>query len=727
MLVVCVNFCDLKPEKMPAMNDAGSQTTGAEKVEPQRTLTEDLKSSIREAYRQLQANTPGFTTRRSQSEMIGVVSRALATSGGVGVAEAPTGVGKSLGYLTAGVPIALAAKKKLVISTGTVALQSQLVERDIPAFLKATGLKATVALAKGRTRYLCTRNAAELQGETAQDAMFEGEEALYDRPLSPADADLAQRLAKAYADRRWNGDLDSTPETVSPALRMRITTPASGCAGRRCAHAAQCPVLKARLDVREAQIVVTNHALLLSALALGDSDNGQPLLAPPGDMLLVLDEGHHVAGVAIDQGAANLPLADMATRTGRLQIQIASTYRLVDKEKIATLLPTEAIELAARIAKQLRAFHGEIERAWKPESDDREPLWRAPNGKLPGDWMPAINELGDDTRALFNWVTTAHQLVSKSKEEGAAKERLQRNLGMALDLVEQQHALWTGWRREDKEGQPPMARWITFSHTGDMICHCSPVSAAHVLRTLLWNEVDSVVMTSATLTGGGSFQSLAIDTGMPDNAEMVALSSPFDLPNQAELIVPRFPVTPDDREGHPREVALYLERELDWSKGSMVLFTSRWKMEKVADLLPPPLRVRILVQGNANKSQMIEEHLRRVGAGTGSVLFGLNSFGEGLDLPGEACTTVVITQVPFAVPTDPQTATMSEWLESRGHNSFNLLAIPHALRTLTQFAGRLIRTSTDSGRVIILDSRLLTRRYGQRIIDALPPFKRVIG
>lgn len=154
----------------------------------------------------------------------------------------------------------------------------------------------------------------------------------------------------------------------------------------------------------------------------------------------------------------------------------------------------------------------------------------------------------------------------------------------------------------------------------------------------------------------------------------------------------------------------------------MVLFTSRWKMEKVAGLMPAARRKQVLVQGEMSKTRLIEEHLRRVEAGEGSVLFGLNSFGEGLDLPGEACTTVVITQVPFAVPTDPQTATLSEWFEGRGLNAFNLIAIPHALRTLTQFAGRLIRTSTDTGRVIILDSRLLTRRYGKRIIDALPPF-----
>lgn len=698
-----------------------------EKVEAPRALNDELKTVIRDAYAKLQANTPGFSTRRSQSQMIGVVSRALSHSGGVGVVEAPTGVGKSLGYLTAGVPIALATKKKLVISTGTVALQSQLFERDIPNFLKATGIEATVALAKGRTRYLCTRNAAEAHGDGAQEGMFEDEQPLFDRPLAPIEMDLAQSLSKAFLEGRWNGDLDNAPETISNTLRSRITTPASGCAGRKCAYSAQCAVLRSRNTVREAQIVVTNHALLLSALSIGDSDNGQPLIAPPGDMLLVLDEGHHIGNVAIDQGAASLAMDEMAKRTGRLQIVIAAAYRAVDKDKLGNLLPNEAIEVAARVSKQLKAFRDVVGRSWQPDPSAQEPMWRAPNGRLPDIWMADIEALADDTRALFNWAHAAHAQVAKGKPEDAARERLQRTLGMALEMIEQQHNLWAAWRREDKDGQPPTARWVTLSRDGDLILHGSPVSAANVLRKLLWDEVDSVVMTSATLTGGGDFQALAIDNGIPAEAEMVSLASPFDLPNQAELIVPAFPVTPDDRERHPKEVAKYLVSELDWGKGSIVLFTSRWKMEKVAELMPAAERKRVLVQGESAKQKMIDEHLRRTAAGEGSVLFGLNSFGEGLDLPGEACTTVVITQVPFAVPTDPQTSTLGEWFESRSLNAFNLIAIPHALRTLTQFAGRLIRTSTDTGRVIILDSRLLTRRYGKRIIDALPPFKRVIG
>jgi len=698
-----------------------------EKVEAPRALNDELKAGIRDAYAKLQANTPGFSTRRSQSQMIGVVSRALSHSGGVGVVEAPTGVGKSLGYLTAGVPIALATKKKLVISTGTVALQSQLVERDIPNFLKATGIEATVALAKGRTRYLCTRNAAEAHGDGAQEGMFEDEQPLFDRPLAPIEMDLAQSLSKAFLEGRWNGDLDNAPETISNTLRSRITTPASGCAGRKCAYSAQCAVLRSRNTVREAQIVVTNHALLLSALSIGESDNGQPLIAPPSDMLLVLDEGHHIGNVAIDQGAASLALDEMAKRTGRLQVLIAASYRAVDKDKLGNLLPNEAIEAAAKVSKQLKAFRDVIDRSWRPDPSAQEPMWRAPNGRLPEIWMPDIEAIADDTRALFNWAHAALTQVAKGKPEDAARERLQRNLGMALEMIEQQHNLWTGWRREDKDGQPPTARWITLSRDGDLVLHGSPVSAANVLRKLLWDEVDSVVMTSATLTGGGDFQALAIDNGIPAEAEMVSLASPFDLPNQAQLIVPAFPVTPDDKEGHPKEIAKYLVKELDWGKGSIVLFTSRWKMEKVAELMPAAQRRQVLVQGETAKQKMIDEHLRRTSAGEGSVLFGLNSFGEGLDLPGEACTTVVITQVPFAVPTDPQTSTLSEWFESRGLNAFNLIAIPHALRTLTQFSGRLIRTSTDTGRVIILDSRLLTRRYGKRIIDSLPPFKRVIG
>jgi len=709
--------------------------TVTELDQPPRVLDEALKAQIRAVYRRLQNNTPGFAIRRPQSQMVAVAAQALA-SGGVGVVEAPTGVGKSLAYLTAGVPVALAHEKTLVISTGTVALQAQLMQRDIPNFLKATGLEASVALAKGRTRYLCTRNLEDIGAEGAQGSFFEDEafdQPLYDQPLENVDMSIALRLYQAFNTGYWDGDLDTSPEPISAVLRQHITTPASSCAGRRCAYATRCPVLRARSQVRQAQIVVTNHAFLLSALTLDDEDDSvPPLIVPPAQMLLVIDEGHQIGNVAIDQGAVSLPLEDMARRTGRMHTLMAAVHRDSERDRLGGLSVSEAAELASQISSQLRQFASALNEVVTPPAHRYDPLWRAPNGALPESWYAPITHLFEHTRSLLHWAKAAIAALARKRTDepdNALIDRVWRNLGQALELIQQQYQLWNLWQLRDEPGSPPRARWISQSHHKDkgLILHCSPVSAANVLRKRLWNEVNAVLLTSATLSAGGDFRLLREELALPESTYTISLPSPFNLRKQAELIIPPFAATPDERERHPQEIAVYLDRELDWKQCSLVLFTSRWKMEKVAELLPARRRKKVLVQGESAKQKMIDEHLRRSKAKKGSVLFGLNSFGEGLDLPGAACTTVVITQVPFAVPSDPATATLSEWHENDGRNPFTLIALPHAQRMLTQFAGRLIRTQTDSGRIIILDNRLLTRFYGKRIINALPPFRRVIG
>jgi len=707
-------------------------------TEPAQTphvLDEPLKAQIRAVYRRLQNNTPGFSIRRPQSQMVAMAAHALA-SGGVGVVEAPTGVGKSLAYLTAGVPVALAQEKTLVISTGTVALQSQLIERDIPNFLKATGLEASVALAKGRTRYLCTRNLEDIGAESAQGSFFEDEafdQPLFDQPLETLDMSVALRLYQAFNIGYWDGDLDTSPEPISSLLRQHITTPASSCAGRRCAYATRCPVLRARSQVRQAQIVVTNHAFLVSALMLDDEDESvPPLIVPPAQMLLVIDEGHQISNVAIDQGAVSLALDDMAKRTGRMAQLINAVHKASEREheQLAGLSSQKAIELANQISSQLREFASALNEVVSTPAHRYDPLWRAPNGALPESWYTPITNLFEHTRSLLHWAKSGIAALSRKRSDApdnALIERIWRNLGQALDLIQQQHQLWNLWQLRDEPGSPPRARWISQSYNKGLQLHCSPVSAANVLRKRLWNEVDAVLLTSATLSAGGDFQLLREELALPDSAYTFSLPSPFNLRKQAELIIPPFSAAPDERDRHPQEIAHYLDKELDWKQCSLVLFTSRWKMEKVAELLPAKRRKKVLVQGESAKQKMIDEHMRRCKAKKGSVLFGLNSFGEGLDLPGDACTTVVITQVPFAVPSDPPTATLSEWHQNDGRNPFTLIALPHAQRMLTQFAGRLIRTQHDSGRIIILDNRLLTRFYGKRIINALPPFRRVIG
>jgi len=700
--------------------------------QPARVLDEPLKAQIRSVYRRLQNNTPGFSVRRPQSQMIAVAANALA-SGGVGVIEAPTGVGKSLAYLTAGVPVALAREKTLVISTGTVALQAQLMQRDIPNFLKATGLQATVALAKGRTRYLCTRNLDDIGAESAQSSFFEDDafsQPLYDQPLETSDMSIALRLYQAFNAGQWDGDLDNAPEPVSSILRQHITTPSASCPGRHCPYATRCPVLRARSQVRQAQIVVTNHAFLLSALALDEDESVPPLIVPPSEMLLVIDEGHQLGNVAIDQGAVSLALEEMIRRTGRMAALINAVHRVSEREHLAQLSSTDIIELAQQISAQMRQFGHALAEVVTPPAHRYDPVWRAPNGTLPESWHVPIHSLFEHTRSLLHWAKAGLGALARKRTDEPGNvllERIWRNLGQTLELIQQQYQLWALWQLQDEPGQPPRARWITQGHNKGLVLHCSPVSAANVLRKRLWNEVEAVVLTSATLSAGGNFQLLGEELALPETTHTISLPSPFDLTKQATLIIPPFSAAPNESERHPQEIADYLNHELDWKQCSLVLFTSRWKMEKVAELLPAARRKKVLVQGDGAKQKMIEEHLRRSAAKKGSVLFGLNSFGEGLDLPGAACTTVVITQVPFAVPSDPATATLSEWHENDGRNPFMLIALPQAQRMLTQFAGRLIRTQNDSGRIIILDNRLLTRFYGKRIINALPPFRRVIG
>jgi ATP-dependent DNA helicase DinG len=309
---------------------------------------------------------------------------------------------------------------------------------------------------------------------------------------------------------------------------------------------------------------------------------------------------------------------------------------------------------------------------------------------------------------------------------GPTQEALSRELGIALERIGKQAACWQAWAAEDPANAPPLARWVTLTGDQQLVCHASAVSAAGLLRSVLWGNASGVALTSATLSAGGNFRGYADAVGLPDDAATLSLPSPFDLAAQAQLEVPAMDVLPDAREEHALAISDWLAEHLDWNAGNLVLFTSRAKLDRVLQKLPIDRVRKVRAQGSLGKTQLIAEHVADVEAGKGSTLFGLASFGEGLDLPGKLCETVVITQLPFAVPTDPVGATYAEWLESRGRNPFIEVSIPEATRLLTQYCGRLIRNESDSGRIVLLDRRVVTKRYGAGMLRALPPFRRVI-
>jgi len=695
-------------------------------------LADSTKDAIRAAYARIKEGLPGFRARASQGRMIAEVAKALASAGGVAVIEAPTGTGKSMAYLVAGHEVARFQKKKLLIATATVALQEQLVQRDIPLYLKLNDIEAKVALAKGRGRYLCPRNLL-MAANSIHDAQlglagFEADLLLWNKPPQPRDKQSLAKLRDAFDRGEWNGDMDSAPEPVSDLLRPMITTSAGGCTGRKCGQFMNCPFFAARRAVDDADIIVANQDLVLADLTMpGEDDSwGGVILPRPDETLYIFDEGHHVPGKAIERGAAEVFMTATVRQLSRLGRQVHAAYSLTDKERLGKLALGQGDEKLQELSNTLEELEKEIRLAWLPDPAEAEPMYRGSLGQLPEPWVEHARALDLLTGEVQRWLTAVRRAVVEMTDGGPTQEALSRELGIALERIGRQAACWRAWSSDDPDNAPPLARWVTLGADQQLVCHASAVSAAGLLRNVLWNNASGVVMTSATLSAGGNFRGFADAVGLPDDAVTLSLPSPFDLAAQARLEVPAMHTLPDAREAHAEEISAWLADHLDWDAGNLVLFTSRAKLDRVLQKLPIAHVRKVRAQGSLGKSQLVAEHCADIEAGKGSTLFGLASFGEGLDLPGKLCETVVITQLPFAVPTDPVGATYAEWLESRGRNPFIEVSVPEATRLLTQYCGRLIRSETDHGRIVLLDRRVVTKRYGSGMLRALPPFERVI-
>ncbi len=708
-------------------------------------LSEELKNAIREAYGAL-VERRSLTPRWGQRQMIAEIANTLARipapgEGGaddlpaICVIEAGTGTGKTIAYAVAAIPLARALGKRLVVASATVALQEQFVNKDLPDIRRHSGLQFSVTLAKGRRRYVCLskldRLMAQGQGEPDLLPLYPDE---LEIPVAAEALPVYTAMVDALGRGQWDGDRDNWPEAIREDIWYGATTDHSQCSGRRCPNIGQCSFFRAREALQSADIIVTNHDLVLADLALG----GGAILPPPEESIYVFDEGHHLPDKALSHFASFCRLHTTAhwLRESARQLQQAGSVLApldVLRHPLASL-PAEMEETAAAIEVAEQVVAGLFDDV-EAEDSRGDPQLRFAHGLVPEPLMRAAAPLATRFQQLSTTLSRVEAALEEAlDDEVAGLDRTQLetwhiNCGAMQGRAESALALWQAYAVSGEGEVPPRARWITRLDSGGQLgfdLRCSPILAADILRECLWSRAAGVVVTSATITALNSFERFILHSGIPREARFKVVASPFDYRN-AVFRVPPMDCDPGDAERHTQALIEQLPALLDLSEGSLVLFASRRQMLAVYEGISGQLGDAILMQGDYSKQEILRRHREAIDGGRGSIIFGLASFAEGVDLPGDYCRHVVIAKIPFAVPDSPLEAALAEWVEASGRNAFMEISVPDAALRLVQASGRLLRTEQDGGRVTLLDRRILTRRYGRAILDSLPPFRRELA
>ena len=653
-----------------------------------------------------------FEFRPEQQRMAAAVARTL-RDGRHLVVEAGTGVGKSLAYLAPAVLYALENKKKAVVSTHTINLQEQLIYKDIPILEKLLDEEFEAALFKGRQNYLCPRRLTRARQQATE--LFTG----------PEQAALEQ--IHSWSLRTEDGSLSDLPREPDHNVWQQVCSEAHVCTPKTCGPDSGCFFQAARRKVQAANIVVLNHALFF--VLLGAAMAEEQTLAPSGaaeveneerspdddtpngflfeDDFVVFDEAHTVEATAARQIGLGVSQYGLRNALQRL-------YHPRTKKGLWTVLRhAEGIRTTGDLLADMEDFFGKVDARSDFKRGGREFRVREP-GLVPDSLGPSLEHLyglvGEAALKIEDDITRS-ELGDLGRRLLAARE----GITVFIDQVATNHVYWV-----ERTGKTE----------SNLSLNAAPVDLSGVLSTMLFRPDRSVVMTSATLAVGGPelgyFRQRVGATGPGIDAEQIG--SPFDYERQMKLfLTPKMPETPRDA-GYEEALARMIAHFVEQTKGrAFVLFTNYKMMQAMS------LRMKdffadngfpLLVQGEGlSRRRMVESFKGQVG----SVLFGTESFWSGVDVPGEALSNVIITQLPFAPPDSPATEARCELIKERGGDPFSEYSLPEAILKLRQGVGRLIRTKSDQGIVAILDSRVLRKPYGRAFLNALPkcPVERV--
>ena len=613
---------------------------------------------------------PGFVARPQQIDLANAIARTIAQRGQL-IAEAGTGTGKTFAYL---VP-ALLSGGKVIVSTGTKTLQDQLFQRDLPTIRAALNAPVTVALLKGRANYICHHHLAQ----TANDGRLE----------SRTEVRWLREIVR-FARHSSSGDkaaLSSVPENA--AIWSDVTSTRDNCLGSECPTHAECFVMKARREALAADVVVVNHHLFFADLMLKDEGVSELL---PACNTVIFDEAHQ--------------LPETATLFFGESVSQGQIHDFVRDATVAVL--TEAAEsrdIADRIGEWLVASK----------------QFRLAIDRPPGKYARAALDDASSLSALDRLIAVAGEIAAVLAKHAERGEMLAAIARRAIDL-ESRLARWRHPADGDGAGDPSI-RWLDVTQTGWQL-HTSPLSIATIFEEQMASTAKAWIFTSATLAVNGDFSHYQSDMGL-SWADTAAFASPFDYANQAVLYVPRA-LPPPNQPAHTEAVIDAALPVLKASGGrAFLLFTSLRALDRAQMLLRDAferdgLDFPILVQGQGSRTELLDR-FRFLG---NAVLLGSQSFWEGVDVRGDALSLVVIDKLPFAPPDDPVMQARLDHLAKQGGNPFIDYQVPQAAISLKQGAGRLIRSETDRGVLMICDTRLIDKPYGKRLWRSLPPMKR---